>query len=562
MTRRAALLIVALGGAVPAGALAQPVAKANFLAEGSFALPTSGEGVLQRPRALAWGGANQIHVADERGTVAVFGGAGAFVRAYGTGTLKKVAALAIDGAGRAYVLDPDQKTVFVFDSAGQVVRKIGFPGSAAGELDEPLDLAIGPTGLVYVLDKGRKGVQVFSLDGTFVHDVLFPEAVKDARAIAVSPAGRIYVADKDQPGVLVRLPDLTVALATVDVAPPETDLVPIRGGRLEDPVAVVATPTGTIAFGDRDSGVLWLLDGKSGAPVGTDDRLYGGSGSGSGSFRKLEDVALAGADELIMLDGGGRKIERIRLVLEAQRAAEPPMDYPVQFQSFAPTVDQGVLAAAARAQGTSGFAIADAQGRNLRVIETRMTDHIGAYGGRIRVPEPTAAPAHAFGTVVAQAGSAAMNDRLLVVTEPRRNRFHVFDLRTDAHLGTFGDSYSDTRRLRDPRGIALFADGRVAVADHGNDRVAVFSADVATLLGTFPLPKAQGVAVSPDGRLFAGDDGGLQVGRLAASGGVFAALPPGLSTGGVGALAVDAAGNLYALRCAAAPAAWQSSTRG
>ena len=136
----------------------------------------------------------------------------------------------------------------------------------------------------------------------------------------------------------------------------------------------------------------------------------------------------------------------------------------------------------------------------------------------------------------------------MVVTEPRRNRFHVFDLRTDAHIGSFGDNYSDDRRLRDPRGVALFTDGRIAVADHGNDRVAVFSADLASLLGTVPLLNADGVTTSADGRLFAWDDEGLRVSQLPATGGTFVRLPASVSRGGVGALTVDAAGNLYALR--------------
>jgi DNA-binding beta-propeller fold protein YncE/tetratricopeptide (TPR) repeat protein len=538
-----------LAVARPFAAHAQPIAKANFLAEGSFALPATGEGALQRPRAIAWAPGNRIHIADERGSVSVYAATGAFQRAYGGApTLKRIAGMAVDAAGRSYVLDPEQKMVFVFDSAGTVKHKIGAPGNQAGQLDDPLDLALGPNGLVYVLDKSRKGVQVFSLDGTFVHDVMLPITVENPRALAVSPSGAVFVTDGELRTGLVRLPDLTVALGTVDAPPAEARSADLRGATLEEPTMVVATPTGTIIVGDRDTGVLWSLDGRGGAPAGTDDRLYGGSGSGRGSFRRLEDVAVAGADELVMLDGEGRKVERIRLVLEGQRAAEARMDYPVQFQSFAPTIDQGVIATAIRPGGTAWFAVADAQGRNLRVIEARMAEKVGVFGERIRVPEVVAGAApRAFGPMVEQAGYAALNDTLLVVSEPRRNRFHVIDLRNNTAIGAFGDSYRDDRRLRDPRGVALFADGRIAVADHGNDRVVVFSPDVATLIGSYPLLKAQGVAVTPDGRLYAWDEEGLQAAALDQRG-TFSALPGGLSTGGVGALTVDAAGNVYALR--------------
>jgi DNA-binding beta-propeller fold protein YncE len=548
--RVVALLLVMAGmGVLPGGATAQPVSKASFLAEGSFALPPSGPGALERPVAIAWAPSGEIHIADEKGTVTVFSASGQPVRTYGAEGLEKVGGLAVDGAGRSYVLDPDKKTVLVFDAGGQVIFRIGSEGDGAGFLKEPLDVAVGPAGLVYVLDKGRKGVQVFSLDGTFLHDILFPVYAKDPRALGVGPSGRIYVADKELPGSLIELPDLTEALSAVDAPAPGAGNLAVRGGTLRDPVAVVGTPTGMVVAADGDSGVLWAADGTGATPVGSDDRLYGGKGSGRGSFRKLVDVALAGTDELLMLDRDDRKVERIRLVLEATRPAETPQDYPLQFQSVEPGLDPGVLASAPTGRGTVWYAIADAEGRNLRVVEADLAEETGAFGNSIRVPEPARGKApHAFGQAVERVGSAALNDTLLVVTEPRRNRFHVFDLRNDQLVGSFGDNYSDDRRLRNPRGVALFADGRIAVADHDNGRVAVFSADVATLLGTFPLPKAEGVAISPQGRVFAWDEEGLAAGEIPLGGGLIGSLPPSMAGGGVAAMATDREGNLYLLR--------------
>ncbi|NJD19378.1 MAG: hypothetical protein FIA95_08880, partial [Gemmatimonadetes bacterium] len=460
-----------------------------------------------------------------------------------------IAGLAIDAAGRAYVLDPDGKTVLVFDGGGQVVHRIGAEGDGAGFLKEPVDVAVGPAGLVYVLDRGRKGVQVFSLDGTFLHDVLLPAEAKDPRALGVGPSGRIYVADKSLPGALVRLPDLTEALGAVDAPAPGVGRVVLRGATLGEPVAVVSTPTGTVVAADRDSGVLWCADGGGGTPVGSDDRLYGGKGSGRGSFRRLVDATLAGTDELLLLDRDDRKVERIRLVLEATRPAETPQDYPLQFQGVEPGLDPGVLASAPTGRGTYWYAVADAEGRNLRVVEADLAERAGVFGNSIRVPQPTRGRApHAFGQAVERAGSAALNATLLVVTEPRRNRYHVFDLRSDKTVGSFGDAYSDNRRLRNPRGVALFADGRIAVADHDNGRIAVFSADVATLLGTFPLPKAEGVAISSQGRMFAWDEEGTSAGEIPLDGGAIRPLAAEVGGGVVAAMATDREGNLYTLR--------------
>ncbi|MEK6851816.1 MAG: hypothetical protein AABY30_04680, partial [Candidatus Thermoplasmatota archaeon] len=416
----------------------------------------------------------------------------------------------------------------VFDESGQVIHRIGSEGSAAGRLQEPVDVALGPGGLVYVLDKGRKGVQVFSLDGTFLHDILLPPDAKETLALGVGGSGWIYVADKGIPGAVLRLPGLPEALGVVDAPAPSVGRLPLRVGNLRDPIAVLATRTGTIV---------------------ADDRLYGGTGSGRGSFRRLADAALAGTDELLMLDRDERKVERVRLVLEAARPPELAQDYPVQIQSVSPDLDPGVLATSPTERGTAWYAIVEAEGRNVRVVEAELAERSGVYGNRIRLPEPMSRGSpHAFGQAVERAGYAALNDTLLVVTEPRKNRFHVFDLRTDQLIGSFGDNYSDDRRLRSPRGVSFFPDGRIAVADHDNGRVAVFSADVAALLGTFPLPKAEGVVVSAEGRMFAWDEDGIVAGEFPLAGGALHPLRSDMAAGGIAALATDGAGNLYALR--------------
>lgn len=541
-----AAAVVALSVAPPLAG--QAVAKASFLDQGSFALPARGSGTLDRPVAIAWAPSDQVHVADERGTISVFRADGTPVRSYGQDELRRVAGLDVDAAGRAYVLDPEQRSVLVFDERGNVVFRIGSRGRNAGQLDDPVDLAVGPMGFVYVLDKGRKGVQVFSLDGTFVHDILLPLESRQPRALAVGPSGAVFVADRDWRDALIRLPDLLEALNVVDAPAPTIGRLGLRGADVRDVMAVVSTATGTVVVADQDSGVLWSADATGAAPVGPDDRFYGGKGSGRGSFRRLVDAAMAGADEMVLLDRDDRKVERVRLVLEEARETLPAQDYPVQFQSVEPAVAAGVLASAPTSRGTVWYAVAEAQGRNVRVVEAEMQERSGLFGTRIRLPVPTAGAPQAFGQEVERVGGAALNDSLLVVTEPRRNRFHAFDLRTARSIGSFGDGYADDRRLRSPRGVALFPDGRIAIADNGNGRVVVFSADLASLLGAFPLPRAQGVAVTQDGRLFAWDESGATAGEIPLDGGAFRPLPPAFPGSAVGALATDGAGNLYALR--------------
>lgn len=550
-TSRLALgaLLIAVSGVTPVASGAQPVAQAGFLANGSFALPRSGAGSVAEPGAIAWAPSGDVHVADARGGVVVFDAGGAFLRRYGTGELRRPAALAVDSGNLAFVLDTDARTVLVFDASGVVRYRVSGPGQDPGRLDRPVDLALGPDGLLYILDRGQKAVQIFSRDGTFVHDVVLPAGVRNPRALGVGVDGVIFVADRDAPGTVLTLPPLTETLGVVDAPPPGSGRLSLPAAGIKDPVAVVVTPTGLLAVGDGDSGVLWSADAAGEGRPGEGGRLYGGKGSGRGSFEELVDLALAGSRDLLLLDRKGGKVERIRLVGEADRAGLAVMDYPVRVQSVAADFGGAVLATAPTGRGSSWVALSGPEGRGLRVVEAESAPSKGVFGRAIRVPRPLGGGTrYDFGARVERAGDVALNDTLLVVTEPRRNRFFVFDLRSGELVGSFGDNYEDERRLRDPEGVALFPDGRIAIADKGNHRVAVFSADVATLLGTFPMRKVRGVSVSPDGRLFAWDEPGESAGEQPLDGTPFVPLPAAVSAGGVGALTFDVTGNLYVLR--------------
>jgi len=144
-------------------------------------------------------------------------------------------------------------------------------------------------------------------------------------------------------------------------------------------------------------------------------------------------------------------------------------------------------------------------------------------------------------------GAVALNDSLLVVTEPNEDRFAVFDIRDGSTLGTFGRNYDDDRRLNKPVGVAFFSDGSLVVADRDNHRLVVFSADLASLLGVFSLQEAWGVAVSPQGQLFAWPERGLTVVRIPLDGGPHVALPRTLLAGAVQDVTFDAHGNLFLL---------------
>jgi hypothetical protein len=70
--------------------------------------------------------------------------------------------VAVDGAGRVYVVDGENNRIQVFDSEGRFLAKWGFRGSEPGEFSQPTAVAVDCTGRVYVADTNNNRVQGFN----------------------------------------------------------------------------------------------------------------------------------------------------------------------------------------------------------------------------------------------------------------------------------------------------------------------------------------------------------------------------------------------------------------
>ena len=171
---------------------------------------------------------------------------------------------------------------------------------------------------------------------------------------------------------------------------------------------------------------------------------------------------------------------------------------------------------------------------------TSYRDSVPAY-----LPNP-AALARQFSDI-GEAAAVVLNDTIAVVADSRRDRFAIFDIESGASRGSFGDNYRDNRRLSSPQGVALLPDGRVVVTDTGNDKVKIFSADLASLVASYPVPGAKGVDITPSGTIVVWDKSGNWVGALRPGSERFEPLLQGLLPGPVASIAIDGAGNLLAL---------------
>ena len=237
------------------------------------------------------------------GTVYVYSSAGALVRQFSTPGANPVD-LAVNQAGtRLYVLNRSSSNVTVFDGAGKLVDTFGGQGSDPGELNQPLSIALDPQGNVYVADSSNDRVQKFRANGTFLAQ---SSSQFDAPlALVVGAFQTLYVAQFD--GVL-RAPELafldTSTLKQGATVPlPAAGLVQDITVTQIDDVFVSNQLTAAIEEYEA-SGVLYTY--------------WGGQGTNLGQFGAITGIAASGSNRVLALDIGNQRVQVFTLAVSAR----------------------------------------------------------------------------------------------------------------------------------------------------------------------------------------------------------------------------------------------------
>ena len=92
--------------------------------------------------------------------------------------------------GRFYLTDWQQNSVWICDSEGKLIRRIGREGSGPGELQLPGGAAVFEDKVI-VLDTGNHRVMIFKMDGTYVND--FRLDFQMTSGVLVSKNGHVAV---------------------------------------------------------------------------------------------------------------------------------------------------------------------------------------------------------------------------------------------------------------------------------------------------------------------------------------------------------------------------------
>lgn len=126
----------------------------------------------------------------------------------GDGQISGPVAVAVDDAGRTYVLDDDTYRIAVFDGEGTWTFNVGKKGKGPADLYEPERLAVSPDGAVaYVYDAYNRQIKKFALDHAARQGKHLlnspgkgdaPGQLRSPVGLGVDRQGLVWVADADR----------------------------------------------------------------------------------------------------------------------------------------------------------------------------------------------------------------------------------------------------------------------------------------------------------------------------------------------------------------------------
>ena len=518
------------------------------------------DGQLDGPCGLAIGPDGAVVVADRwNDRIQRFTVTGEHLGTWGTtgdapGEFFHPAAVAVAADRSVYVADTYNHRIQRFTETGDFVTTWGTPGEGSGEMYYPEDIAVGPDGEVWVVDWMNARVLRFSADGALIADWgRWQPDDPDGPGAPSGVVGRLVFDTHARPehavsrhGALLAQYHYEGAKLTQIVSYPDdrqrfdresvTIACPGWVGTYEYAgVKLVAIafscPTTTDPYFEHHPALRGIgvdADGRVHAAVQEPDdrgvvRLGTDGAVSDGAWATSMDAANAPwsvLDVEVMSDGS-------RWVLDSFHVDE--FNHQGQlfwsgtgFRVRRLDASHGVVAGAQRLRGgtlAGGGGLALAPDGGLLVVLADLPTVLRYDASGDLVDE--------WGEQGSQPGNLDRPEDLAVdaqgrvyVADTGNDRVQVFD--ADGTLrGGWGTSGSAEGSFDAPAGIAVDAEGRVYVADTGNDRVQVFDVDGGFLVGWGASGSAPGsftapgdIEVDPDGVIVVADTGNHRIQRF------------------------------------------------
>jgi len=481
---------------------------------------------LKKPAAVAVDGRGTFYVLDQDANrIKRLSSTGALLGSWGTlgsgpGQLRNPGALAVDTTGNVYVADSGNDRIQKFSSTGRLLASWGRSGSGLGQFRFPDGIALDRSGLIYVADWGNNRIQVLSPSGrpkvtnvgTFT--ALYT-GLNHPAGLAVDAKGELYVADNGNNQIVQFGPDGITQLGAWPGSGDPTGLAldahgnayvtDVRASRVQ-----LFSPSGRLLD-------TWKTSGGSLGPF----RGPGGIAVGTGGAAYLADT---GNGRILKLSSSNRWVPAWNEQSQPRRAPSPE-SAAVDIKGniyVADTANAGILKLSPSGQRLAAWTV---QGFG-------QTSFVGPIGGIAVDPQ----------------GNVYISDY---------DGSHILKLSaTGQTLGMWG-SGGVGPGLTNPQGITVDRSGNLYVVDQGNSRVQQFVAADGTFHTLWRVtnssggsePYLYGVAVDRTGNLYVTDEVGDQVLKLSPQRGVVARW--GNRGSGSGQLrapqgvAVDGRGNVY-----------------
>lgn len=162
--------------------------------EASLGASGLGNGQFLRVIGLTVDSAGSLYTVEDRpvtlGRVQKFDDAGHFLTTFGRGQIMDSGGVAVDAAGHVLVTDDAADVIDVFGADGRLLRKIGEPGNAPGQLNFPTALAVSGNTLV-VADTRHSRMVLFDL--TTGRPTGYWATPFQPYWVAADPSGAVYV---------------------------------------------------------------------------------------------------------------------------------------------------------------------------------------------------------------------------------------------------------------------------------------------------------------------------------------------------------------------------------
>lgn len=386
-----------------------------------------GGGEFSKPRGIAINQTSgNIYVVDQgNNRIEEFSAKSEFLRAFGkegikVGELLKPTSVAIAPTGAVWVADFGNNRIDEFSETGETPTSFGAAGEGNGQFKGPYGIAFSD-GSAYVVDQGNNRVETFTLSGTYSSQ-FGSKGTGNGQfsvpyGISSDPeSGDLYVTD----GGNSRIEQFNPAGMFITAFGSKGK----ENGQLEAPEATAINAVGTIYVPDPGNNRVEEWEPLPAPPLYT--AQFGSAGPEPGQLKEPRDIAMAKSGNVLVLDTANGRVQEFT----------PGGEYQAKFGSSG--------AGAGQLNGASAMAV-DAKG-NTWIADTgnNRVDEFNEKGEFIS--------AFGFGVSTGEA-------KLQVCT-------------TSCKAGISG---AGSGQFKEPRGIAVSANGAIYVSDSGNNRLEEFT---------------------------------------------------------------------------------------